>query len=61
MSIIGDPQGTSARAADVERRYPATSHEEPPASFERRRVIALAALIGVPALIYLVLHMLGII
>lgn len=59
MPILGDPQGTQARAIDTERKNPTTHAEEPPPSYRRNQVLVLAALIGVPALIYVFTRLLG--
>jgi len=59
MPILGDPQGTQARAIDTERKYPATQAEEPPPSYRRNQLLVLAALLGVPALIYVFTRLLG--
>ncbi len=59
MPILGDPQGTQARAIDTERKYPAARAQEPPPSYRRKQLLVLAALIGVPALVYAFTRLLG--
>lgn len=53
MPVIGDPQGTQARAIDTERRYPSGKSDEPPASFRSQQLLVLALLIVAPVLVYL--------
>ncbi len=59
MPVVGDPQGTQARAIDTERKHPAGRMEEPPPSHGRTQLLALAALVGVPVLLYVLFRLLG--
>jgi hypothetical protein len=53
MSIVGDPQGTQARAIDTERKHPVGRQEEPPPSYGRKQLVVVALVIGIPVLLYL--------
>jgi len=53
MSIVGDPQGTQARAIDTERKHPVGRPEEAPPSYGRKQLLVLGLVIGVPVLLYL--------
>lgn len=48
MPILGDPQGTQARAIDAERKHPVGRGSEPPASYGRRQLIAFALVLALP-------------
>ncbi len=56
--IIGDPQGTQARAIATEVKHPVGSPEEPPSSYRWMQLIGLLALIGIPVLLWLLSRLL---
>lgn len=58
MPILGDPQGTQARSIDTERKHPVSRSEEPSPSYRRTQLLVLAALIGIPVLVYVVSRLL---
>jgi hypothetical protein len=53
MPIIGDPQGTQARAIDTERKHPVGPQEEAPPQYGRKQLLVVALVIGIPVLLYL--------
>lgn len=51
--VIGDPQGTQARAITTEVKHPVGPSEEPPPSYRWKQLIGLVALVGIPVLLWL--------
>ncbi|KAF0208137.1 MAG: hypothetical protein Q8S43_04635 [Actinomycetota bacterium] len=54
MPIVGDPQGTQARATASEPVHPKSAQDETPAGYGWKQLLAVGLVVGVPILLYLI-------
>ncbi|HET6350933.1 MAG TPA: hypothetical protein VFG89_02235 [Coriobacteriia bacterium] len=56
MPIVGDPQGTQARALDVEREHPGHGDVDAPPAYRWRQLLAVLVVVVFPIVACLLLQ-----